>query len=189
MAPKSVPRHECHVNQTPARVRRYLGDREAPYRPLWDEGGPAAKAYKVPGTSYVVIIDAKGRVVYTGFGGSRISSKRLKRTSVCETGYSRLCGGGWALVMMAASAAPGGLSDPRRHPMTLSLTSPAFSHNGEIPKEYTCDGKDTSAPLEWSGAPARTKSFALIVDRSRRPRPKAPKTTWCTGWCTTSPLR
>ncbi len=62
--------------------------------------------------------------------------------------------------------------------MTLSLTSPAFSHNGEIPKEYTCDGKDTSAPLEWSGAPAGTKSFALIVDDPDAPDPKAPKTTW-----------
>src|SRR4029077_5379034 len=40
------------------------------------------------------------------------------------------------------------------------------------------DGKDTSPPLEWSGAPAGTKSFALIVDDPDAPDPKAPKMTW-----------
>jgi hypothetical protein len=49
----------------------------------------------------------------------------------------------------------------------------------DIPKEYTCDGpQDVSPPLEWSGAPAGTKSFALIVDDPNAPDPKAPKTTW-----------
>ena len=62
--------------------------------------------------------------------------------------------------------------------MTLSLSSPAFPPNGGIPEEYTCDGKDLSPPLEWSGAPADTKSFALIVDDPDAPDPKAPKTTW-----------
>ena len=62
--------------------------------------------------------------------------------------------------------------------MTLSLRSPAFPPAGEIPKEYTCDGQDVSPPLEWSGAPAGTKSFALIVDDPDAPDPKAPKTTW-----------
>ncbi|MDH3282794.1 MAG: YbhB/YbcL family Raf kinase inhibitor-like protein, partial [Gammaproteobacteria bacterium] len=38
--------------------------------------------------------------------------------------------------------------------MTLSITSSAFAHNGEIPKRYTCDGDDTSPPLAWGGAPA-----------------------------------
>jgi len=63
-------------------------------------------------------------------------------------------------------------------PMTLSLNSPAFPPNGDIPKEYTCDGKDLAPPLEWRGAPAGTKSFALIVDDPDAPDPKAPKTTW-----------
>jgi Raf kinase inhibitor-like YbhB/YbcL family protein len=62
--------------------------------------------------------------------------------------------------------------------MTLSLRSPAFPPSGEIPKECTCDGQDVSPPLEWSGAPTGTKSFALIVDDPDAPDPKAPKTTW-----------
>ena len=62
--------------------------------------------------------------------------------------------------------------------MALSLTSPAFSANGEIPKDYTCEGGDHSPELTWSGAPSGTKSFALIEDDPDAPDPKAPKTTW-----------
>ena len=44
--------------------------------------------------------------------------------------------------------------------MTLTLSSPAFPPNGNIPKEYTCDGKDLVPALEWSGAPVGTRSTA-----------------------------
>ena len=57
----------------------------------------------------------------------------------------------------------------------LALTSNAFSHNGSIPREYTCDDADVAPQLDWSGAPAGTKSFALIVDDPDAPDPKAPK--------------
>jgi Raf kinase inhibitor-like YbhB/YbcL family protein len=60
----------------------------------------------------------------------------------------------------------------------MKLTSPAFADGGEIPAEFTCQGKDSSPRLEWSGAPAGTKSFALIVDDPDAPDPKAPKTVW-----------
>lgn len=62
--------------------------------------------------------------------------------------------------------------------MTLVLTSPAFVHNGAIPKIYTCQGKDISPALSWSGLPAGTKSLALIVDDPDAPDPAAPKMTW-----------
>ncbi|MBI4408788.1 MAG: YbhB/YbcL family Raf kinase inhibitor-like protein [Gemmatimonadetes bacterium] len=62
--------------------------------------------------------------------------------------------------------------------MPLSLTSPAFQHQGTIPRRHTCDGEDTSPPLAWSGAPDGTRSFALIVDDPDAPDPRAPKTTW-----------
>jgi hypothetical protein len=61
---------------------------------------------------------------------------------------------------------------------TFELTSDAFKHNGEIPTEHTCEGSDTAPALAWSGAPAATKSFALIVDDPDAPDPAAPKTTW-----------
>ena len=62
--------------------------------------------------------------------------------------------------------------------MPLKLASTAFAHNGAIPKRYTCQGEDVSAPLAWSGAPAATKSFVLIVDDPDAPDPKAPRMTW-----------
>jgi Raf kinase inhibitor-like YbhB/YbcL family protein len=60
----------------------------------------------------------------------------------------------------------------------LKLTSPAFMQDGNIPSKYTCDGSNVSPPLAWSGAPAATKSFALIVTDPDAPDPKAPQTTW-----------
>jgi thiol-disulfide isomerase/thioredoxin len=69
------------TNQTLARVRRYLNTEKPPYRPLWDEDKTSLKGYKVPGTSYVVIIDASGKVIYTGFGGKQDFSAALKRVA------------------------------------------------------------------------------------------------------------
>jgi Raf kinase inhibitor-like YbhB/YbcL family protein len=60
----------------------------------------------------------------------------------------------------------------------LTLTSPAFRHEGEIPRRFTCQGDDISPELSWSGAPAGTKSLALIVADPDAPDPKAPKMTW-----------
>lgn len=46
----------------------------------------------------------------------------------------------------------------------FSLTSQAFKHGERIPQQYTCDGADISPPLSWRGAPAGTKSFALLME-------------------------
>jgi Raf kinase inhibitor-like YbhB/YbcL family protein len=62
--------------------------------------------------------------------------------------------------------------------MTLSLSSPAFTHNGEIPATYTCQGNDVSPPLEWEGVAKNTVSLVLIVDDPDAPDPEAPKMTW-----------
>jgi Raf kinase inhibitor-like YbhB/YbcL family protein len=79
----------------------------------------------------------------------------------------------------AREQAPAGASrDAQGRDMTFILTSPAFPPNGEIPREHTCDGEDISPPLAWSGAPAGTRSFALIVDDPDAPDPRAPKTVW-----------
>ena len=60
----------------------------------------------------------------------------------------------------------------------MKLESPVFSHQGEIPVRFTCDGGDVSPPLAWSDWPKGTKSLALIVDDPDAPDPQAPKTTW-----------
>ena len=62
--------------------------------------------------------------------------------------------------------------------MPLVLTSSAFTQQGSIPQQYTCQGRDLSPPLSWSGAPEGTKGFVLIVDDPDAPDPAAPKRTW-----------
>jgi Raf kinase inhibitor-like YbhB/YbcL family protein len=62
--------------------------------------------------------------------------------------------------------------------MALEISSPNIADNGEIPKQYTCDAKDVSPPLEWTGIPDNTKSLVLIVDDPDAPDPAAPKMTW-----------
>lgn len=62
--------------------------------------------------------------------------------------------------------------------MSLAITSSAFREGGAIPAEYTCEGRDVSPPLAWTGVPAGAKSLALIVDDPDAPDPRAPKTTW-----------
>ena len=62
--------------------------------------------------------------------------------------------------------------------MTMTITSTAFAHLGSIPVGYTCDGRNVSPPLAWSGVPAGSNSLVLIVDDPDAPDPKAPKRTW-----------
>ena len=62
--------------------------------------------------------------------------------------------------------------------MAISLTSPVFTHDAAIPKLYTCQGKDISPALNWSGLPNGTKSIVLIVDDPDAPDPAAPKRVW-----------
>jgi hypothetical protein len=60
----------------------------------------------------------------------------------------------------------------------LQVSSAAFAANAEIPGEHTCEGSDTMPPLTWAGAPAGTKTYAVIVDDPDAPDPAAPKQTW-----------
>jgi phosphatidylethanolamine-binding protein (PEBP) family uncharacterized protein len=48
--------------------------------------------------------------------------------------------------------------------MALTLTSPSFEHNANIPSLYTCDGKSISPRLSWADAPAGMQTFVLICD-------------------------
>lgn len=63
----------------------------------------------------------------------------------------------------------------------LTLLSQAFADQREIPRMYTCEGRNVSPPLEWKNAPAGTKSFALIVDDPDAPDPVAPERVF-THW-------
>jgi Raf kinase inhibitor-like YbhB/YbcL family protein len=84
-----------------------------------------------------------------------------------------------ALVGCGGGAASSGAGEPAGEPpeptaaVTLAVTSTAFAAGAALPAELTCQGANTSPPLAWSGAPATTKAFAIVVDD-----PDAPRGTW-----------
>src|SRR5262249_31500665 len=83
-----------------------------------------------------------------------------------------------ALAAVAAPVLAARSTSTREKPMSLTLTSPSFKPNGEMPKLFTADGKDVSPPLAWSGLPAGTRSLALLLDDPDAPDPAAPKMVW-----------
>ena len=54
--------------------------------------------------------------------------------------------------------------------MTLTLRSPAIREDGTIPDRHARSHGNLSPPLEWSGAPEGTRSFALLVEDPDAPR-------------------
>jgi thiol-disulfide isomerase/thioredoxin len=69
------------VNQTPERVRKYLDEHKPGFQPLYDDQGTSTRAYQVPATSYVVIVDRTGKVAYTGIGGTQNFDAVLRRVT------------------------------------------------------------------------------------------------------------
>jgi thiol-disulfide isomerase/thioredoxin len=60
------------VNETLERVKAYTARRGYKHQTVYDALGEATEAYDVPATSYVVVIDSAGKVVYTGLGGKQV---------------------------------------------------------------------------------------------------------------------
>lgn len=59
------------VNQSAQSVQRYQVRHPFPGALVFDKTGAATGAYDVPATSYVVILDKTGKVVYTGLGAEQ----------------------------------------------------------------------------------------------------------------------
>jgi thiol-disulfide isomerase/thioredoxin len=67
------------VNQSPERVKLYAEKHELPLEVYFDRKGTATDAYDAAATSYVVIMDKTGTVVYTGLGGSQNLEAAIKK--------------------------------------------------------------------------------------------------------------
>ena len=67
------------VNQTRNTMRRHLETHRMPFRFFFDATGSAVRAFEAPATSYVVALDARGRVVYTGVGPDQDIEAAVRR--------------------------------------------------------------------------------------------------------------
>jgi Raf kinase inhibitor-like YbhB/YbcL family protein len=63
---------------------------------------------------------------------------------------------GAALVMAGCGAS--GPTLPR-----ITVSSPAFVNGKRIPRRYTCDGKDISPPVRWTGIPGRARQLSVVM--------------------------
>lgn len=59
------------VNQSTERVRRYVAEHMLGFTHFYDRRGHGVEVYDVPATSYVVVLDRNGIVVYSGLGGKQ----------------------------------------------------------------------------------------------------------------------
>lgn len=59
------------VNQSVERIKAFRDAHKMTQEIVYDRRGNATDAYEVPATSYVVVVDAKGKVVYTGLGSDQ----------------------------------------------------------------------------------------------------------------------
>lgn len=59
------------INQSVERVKGWLAQHPTPGDFVYDRKGVVSAAYDAPATSFVVVIDKTGRVVYTGLGGTQ----------------------------------------------------------------------------------------------------------------------
>lgn len=66
-------------------------------------------------------------------------------------------------------------TSPQQQTSAFVLRSSEVADGGTLPKDYTGDGTSSTLPLEWSGAPAGTKTYALIMHHNA---PDAIKWYW-----------
>jgi thiol-disulfide isomerase/thioredoxin len=67
------------ANQSDERVRRYVAQHMQGFTHFYDRRGNAVSNYDVPATSYVVIVDAQGKIAYTGLGEDQDIAAALTR--------------------------------------------------------------------------------------------------------------
>ncbi len=69
------------VNESRASVKRHLESHDLPFTFLWDTNGNATRAFQAPATSFVVVLDANGKVAYTGVGADQDLEAALRRVT------------------------------------------------------------------------------------------------------------
>lgn len=70
------------ANQTAEKQRMYVDKQQLTGDFVFDKEGAAIAAYKVPHTSYIVIVDRNRKVVYTGVGAEQDIEAALKKVGM-----------------------------------------------------------------------------------------------------------
>ena len=69
------------VNQSPTRVRAFARQHPLPMEFLYDRAGKATDVYEAPATSYIVVVDRAGKIVYTGQGSDQDLDAAIRKAS------------------------------------------------------------------------------------------------------------
>jgi thiol-disulfide isomerase/thioredoxin len=67
------------VNETQRTIKRHLEQEPMPFKFFWDGRGAAVRAFEAPSTSYIVGLNAKGKVAYTGLGDKQDIEGAVKK--------------------------------------------------------------------------------------------------------------
>ncbi len=59
------------VNENPERAKKFVAKYDLPGVNFFDTNGDATDKYAAPATSYVVVVNKAGKIVYTGVGGKQ----------------------------------------------------------------------------------------------------------------------
>ena len=67
------------VNQSRRSMQRHVEEHPMPFRFFFDATGAAVRAFQAPTTSFIAVLDAQGRVVYTGVGEDQDIDAAVRR--------------------------------------------------------------------------------------------------------------
>jgi len=68
------------VNESRGSIKRHLANDPLPFPVLFDADGAAVRAFQAPTTSYIVVLDKTGTVIYTGAGSDQDVAAALQKT-------------------------------------------------------------------------------------------------------------